>query len=68
MVRELLSKLEGRPAVVVGDRRTDIEAAHRNGLTAVAAMYGYGSEEELMGAEAAAASPSDIPDLIRALL
>jgi phosphoglycolate phosphatase len=68
MVRELLNKLDGRPAVVVGDRRNDIEAAHQNGLAAVAAMYGYGSEEELLNAEAAAACPSEIPGLIRALL
>ena len=68
MVGELLRKLDHRPAVVVGDRRNDIKAAHQNGLAAVAAMYGYGSEGELLDAEAAAACPSEIPDLIRALL
>lgn len=67
MVRELLEQLNARPAVVVGDRRDDIEAAHRNGLAAVAVTYGYGSAEELTMADAAAKSPSELPGLIRLL-
>jgi phosphoglycolate phosphatase-like HAD superfamily hydrolase len=54
--------------VVVGDRRGDVEAAHKNGLLAVAAKYGYGSVKELENADAMAAAPSELPDLIRTLL
>ncbi len=68
MARELLERLESRPAIVIGDRQDDIEAAHQNGQLAIAASYGYGAAEELKAADAAAASPSDLPDLVRSLL
>jgi len=81
MVRSVLAQLRpgcgGRPAgsplradvgAVIGDRRDDVEAAHENGLLAIASGYGYGSEEELAGAEAVAQSPADLPRLIAALL
>ncbi len=68
MARELLERMASRPAIVIGDRQDDIEAAHQNGLLAIAATYGYGVAEELKAADAAAASPSDLPDLVRSLL
>jgi phosphoglycolate phosphatase len=68
MVRELLAQLDGRPAVVVGDRQDDIDAAHQNGLKAIAATYGYGSHEELRLADAAAISASDVPTLVAFLI
>jgi len=68
MVRDLLARLSARPAVVVGDRGDDVAAAHRNGLPAVAAMYGVGSREELAAADALAASPSELPRLVTELL
>jgi len=68
MVRELLGHLKSRPALVIGDRSDDIEAAHRNGLRAIAATYGYGTAEELQAADVAAHSPSDLPGLVRRLL
>ena len=68
MVRELLGHLESRPALVIGDRSDDIEAAHQNGLRAIAATYGYGTAEELQAADAVAHSPSDLPGLVRRLL
>jgi phosphoglycolate phosphatase len=33
--------------VMVGDRATDLAAAHRNGLQSAAVLWGYGSESEL---------------------
>lgn len=38
--------------VMVGDRKHDVEGAHKNGLPAVGVLYGYGSREELEGAGA----------------
>jgi len=67
MVRELLEQLGGRPGVVVGDRRDDVRAAHENGLRAVAAGYGYGDAAELSAADAAVASPAELPGAIRSL-
>jgi phosphoglycolate phosphatase len=68
MVAELLAELTARPAIVVGDRHDDIEAAHENGILAIAARYGYGSPEELAGADAAAETPSELPGLVAALM
>ena len=33
-------------AIMVGDRRHDIEGAHETGLAAIGVLYGYGSREE----------------------
>ncbi len=68
MVRELLARLPGRPALVIGDRWDDVEAAHQNGLRAIAAAYGYGSAEEWTAADAVAHAPADLPGLVRELL
>lgn len=68
MVRELLEATCGGPAVVVGDRRDDIDGAHENGLPAIATAYGYGSPAERRMADAVAESPSDLPGLIGQLL
>lgn len=50
-------------AVMVGDRSYDMIAARRNGLTAIGALWGYGSEAELLdaGAHALCAAPRDLP-------
>lgn len=68
MVAELLERLAARPGVVIGDRRDDIVAAHRNGLQAIAAAYGYGAMEELGEADAIASAPRELPELVRAIL
>jgi phosphoglycolate phosphatase len=68
MVRELLGRLSSRPAIVIGDRHDDVEAAHHNGLYAIAATYGFGAPHELQPADAAATSPADLPALVRSLL
>ncbi len=68
MVCELLAELGDGPAVVVGDRGDDIQAAHRNGIAAIAARYGYGSREELAPADAAVASAAEIPEMANRLL
>ena len=68
MVRELLGRFAGRPALVVGDRGDDVEAAHRNGIKAVAVSYGYGSSTELAQADATAESAWEIPKAVDLLL
>jgi len=47
---------------MVGDREHDIIGAHANGVFAVAALWGYGSREELVtaGARALCESPSEL--------
>lgn len=68
MVGELLQRFAGRPALVVGDRGDDVEAAHRNGIKAVAAVYGYGSSAELAQADEPAKSAWEIPKAVNLLL
>ena len=57
-VRELIKP--SRSAVVIGDTHGDIEAAHNNGLPAIAATYGYGNKAMLAAAEHFADTPMDI--------
>lgn len=37
---------KGLKAVMIGDRASDASAAHENGADSIAALYGYGHEEE----------------------
>ncbi|MGQ9502867.1 MAG: HAD family hydrolase [Anaerolineae bacterium] len=68
MIGEVLQCLAPRPAVVVGDRAVDIEAARAHGLAAVGVLYGYGSAEELAAADAQVTTPAQLPELLLALL
>jgi len=77
MVRRIMAQYglsDGEPgfgsriAVVVGDRRDDVTAAHENGAFAIGAAYGFGSQEELAGADATVDEPCAIPDAVDALL
>lgn len=43
----VLKKHGIKDAVMVGDRRFDMEGAKKNALTAVGVLYGYGTKEEL---------------------
>lgn len=56
----------GKRAVMVGDRATDITGAHANGIAGIAVAYGYGSREELAGAEpdAIAEHPENLFELL----
>ena len=49
--------MDPHSAVMVGDRRFDMEAARALGLHAVGALYGYGTREELLRARAGLRSP-----------
>lgn len=62
VVRRCLEKLGGSPdkALVAGDRADDIEGGHSAGMRAAGVLYGYGSREELSGAEYLCESPADI--------
>ena len=51
LIRRALPKRYEK-AVMVGDRRFDVEGAKGTGIAAIGAAYGYGSREELQSAEA----------------
>lgn len=52
--------------LMVGDREHDVLAAHANGVHAIGVLWGYGSREELerAGADALAATPVEVVDLV----
>ena len=50
-------RLDVGGCVMVGDREQDVRAAHANGMRAIGALWGYGSRDELVAADALAESP-----------
>ncbi|KPK57964.1 MAG: hypothetical protein AMK73_09595, partial [Planctomycetes bacterium SM23_32] len=60
MVADVLRRLPARPAIMIGDRRDDVAAAHANGLLVVAVTYGVGKRGELTEADALADSPAEM--------
>jgi phosphoglycolate phosphatase len=56
--------LEARETVVVGDREHDVAAARDNGLRVVGCTWGYGSVEELAGADLLCDSPAELARLL----
>jgi phosphoglycolate phosphatase len=53
----------GADAVLVGDRRHDVEGAHANGIRCIGVLWGIGDRAELeaAGADAVIGSPRDLP-------
>jgi phosphoglycolate phosphatase len=67
LIGALIGETHGKniPAVVVGDTHGDVEAAHVNGLPAIAAMYGYGNADMLSSADGFAHSAGEIVTALR---
>ena len=61
-----LAALDRKTAVMIGDRKFDIEGAEGAGIDSIGVLYGYGSREELeaAGADFFAASPGQIKKFI----
>lgn len=58
--------IEPGKAVMIGDRKHDIEGAKNNGITSIGVLYGYGSKTELQKAGADFLA-SDIKELMTLL-
>lgn len=65
--RRFSHKHEG-PFIIIGDRFHDIETAVRNDLLSIGCAYGYGSPDELSGADIIVNSVSEIPAAVTQLL
>lgn len=63
MVTEAANALPG-VTHMVGDRRFDIEAAQQLGITAIGVTWGFGSREELAGADHLVDAPEEILALV----
>lgn len=44
---DMYPEIACRPAVMIGDRKFDVEGARQHGLPAIGVLYGYGSRQEL---------------------
>lgn len=53
-------KVDPAAATMIGDRHHDIRAARANGTRAVGVLWGYGSRDELAGADAFVATPAEL--------
>lgn len=67
-VTRAVERLGGGAGVVVGDRGSDLEAGRAAGLRTVGCRYGYGTREELAGADRVVDDLSEVPDAVTALL
>lgn len=69
-VAEALAALGVRRAVMVGDRRFDIEAGHANGIAAIGVRWGIGdlAELEAAGADRIVDTPAELPAACEDLL
>ena len=52
------------PYVVIGDRKSDLDCAQASGSPFIGCLYGFGSAEELSGADALIRSPAELPDAL----
>lgn len=55
-------------AIMIGDRTHDIRAARMNGARSVGVLWGYGSRDELAGADAVVTAPSELPATLARVL
>jgi phosphoglycolate phosphatase-like HAD superfamily hydrolase len=60
MARRAMGELGASTGLFVGDRRADLEAAREVGMGFAGCLYGYGSREELEGADYLLRSPTDL--------
>ncbi|MBE3557070.1 MAG: HAD family hydrolase [Firmicutes bacterium] len=51
LVAQLLQECQTHAAVMIGDRKTDIDAAHQNGIVAIGCAFGFGDAQELAEAD-----------------
>jgi phosphoglycolate phosphatase len=54
-------------AIMIGDRSHDVRAARMNGARSIGVLWGYGTSEELAGADARVAAPSQLPEAVARL-
>lgn len=66
LLRHLLATegLDPTGAVIVGDRYADILAGSANGVRAIGVLWGYGSAEELAGADVLVRAPGELVDAL----
>lgn len=67
IIADALAQLDVAPSrdvVLVGDRAHDVDAARESGIACVGALWGYGSRDELAGADELAADVKELAALL----
>ena len=66
LIGEALARLALDPheCVMIGDRAMDIDGARHHGMRSVGVLWGFGSAEELAGADVLVHSPRDLIDAV----
>jgi phosphoglycolate phosphatase len=59
--------LDPAHSIMIGDRAHDIRAARMNGTRSAGVLWGYGSREELAGADAIVTTPAELPQVLTAM-
>ncbi len=69
LIEQILDQT-GAKAIMIGDRKDDIEGGKHNNITTVGVLWGYGSREELTeaGADYLVSNTEEIKDIIRDIL
>ena len=66
IIKEILLDIQS-PCVVIGDRKKDLDCARAIGASFVGCLYGYGSREELSGADAWIDDIGELPTVLETL-
>ena len=66
IIKEILPQYDA-PYVVIGDREKDLACARAAGAAFVGCLYGYGSREELAGADALIMDIGELPEVLKKL-
>ncbi|MFZ1889986.1 MAG: HAD hydrolase-like protein [Candidatus Binataceae bacterium] len=56
--------LDARVTAMVGDRVDDIDGGRAAGIVTIGALWGYGTREELSGADILCDAPADLPAIL----
>ena len=57
-------RIDPAHAIMIGDRHHDVRAARMNGARAIGVLWGYGSEDELAGADVLVRAPGELVDAL----
>lgn len=66
IIKEILPQYDA-PYVVIGDREKDLACARAAGAVFVGCLYGYGSREELAGADILIKDIGELPEVLKKL-
>ena len=66
IIKEILPQYDA-PYVVIGDRETDLACARAADAAFIGCLYGYGSREELSGADALIKDIGELPNVLKKL-